>query len=100
MVDQVGGWGFKVLSPNAPWLKPFSPLLPPPQLGAALVNIRSGTRELAKLREAGMSTNLKPGAPLPVLLRDPLTRRACGLAEVRKHHLRTHLHNMQSHIRL
>ena len=54
-----------------------------PQLGAALVNIRSGTRELAKLRAAGFSTTLQHGAPLSVLLRDPLTRRACGMAEVR-----------------
>ena len=53
------------------------------KLGAALVNVRSGTRELRRLREAGLPTELKPDAPLPVLLRDPLTRRACGMAEAR-----------------
>ena len=83
------------------YLKPPSLLLlAPPQLGAALVNIRSGTRELAKLRAAGLSTTLKLGAPLPVLLRDPLTRRACGMAEVRKHHLHIHLCNRDPHIRM
>ena len=61
----------------------FPPAAVATQLGAALVSIRTGTRELAKLREAGFSTTLKHGAPLPVLLRDPLTRRACGMAEVR-----------------
>ena len=53
------------------------------KLGAALVNVRSGTRELRRLREEGLPTELKHDAPLPVLLRDPLTRRACGMAEAR-----------------
>ena len=52
------------------------------KMGGAFTSVRSGTRELEELKKLGMSPPELPShAPLPILLRHPVTRRGLGFAE-------------------